>query len=118
MCARAAAAKFVRAGEPTVHHFGRADAHDNNWQLLQCLLALPLALGLRTRRVATLLAATLLLEALLKWGWWGGGWPSWHMRQHYREHWFVNIAASGALLLLQCFGAGELAVDRLLAKQD
>jgi hypothetical protein len=29
------------------HHYGRPDAHDNNWLLLELLLAVPLVLGLK-----------------------------------------------------------------------
>jgi uncharacterized membrane protein YphA (DoxX/SURF4 family) len=35
-----------------------------------------------------------------------------------REHFFLNIAMSGGLLLLQSFGPGMFSADALLMKQD
>lgn len=105
---------------PTTHHYGRADPHDNAWLLIECILAVPLALGLFTTGVTRLLFAVLLIEAVTQWGWWGGGWPSWHYRQHIRDHFFLNMSVAGGLLLMQSMklGGGVFAVDSLLAKQD
>lgn len=53
----------------------RADGHDNNFLLLEALLAVPFALGFKTRMVAPLLALVLLLEAVVCW-WPLESWPS------------------------------------------
>ena len=45
----------------------RRDGHDNNFLLLEALLAIPFALGYKTKRVAPLLAATLVAEAIFCW---------------------------------------------------
>ncbi len=45
----------------------RPDGHDNNFLLLEALLAVPFAVGYRTRVVAPLLALTLLGEAVVCW---------------------------------------------------
>lgn len=103
--------------EPVAHHYGRRDARDNNWLLLECLLALPLALGLYTTPVSLLLAASLMGEAVAHWQWWGAEMPTWHYRQSIREHFFVNTAVAGGLVLMQSFGGGVLSVDALLQKQ-
>lgn len=100
------------------HHYGRPDASDNNWLLLQCLLALPLALGLWTSPVSLLLCCALLGEALMHWQFWQHDMPSWTYRQNIRERFFVNSAVAGGLVLLQSFGGGVLTVDRLLQKDD
>jgi uncharacterized membrane protein YphA (DoxX/SURF4 family) len=106
------------AQAPVQQHFGRPDARDNHWLLLECVLALPLALGVCTTQVSLLLCGAVLGEAAMHWGWWGAGMPSWHYRQGVREHFFTNAAVAGGLLLLQSFGGGALTVDALLAKQD
>ena len=100
------------------HHWGRPDAHDNAWQLLQCVLGVPLALGFGTHAVVRALVSALLGEALFAWRWWCSGMPSWHYAAHMREHFFVNAAVAGGLLLLQATGPGCYAVDALLAKRD
>ena len=56
----------------------RGDAHDNNWLLLEALLAVPLAAGLRTGAAARLLAAALLLEAVSCWPAWAT-FPTWRV---------------------------------------
>jgi uncharacterized membrane protein YphA (DoxX/SURF4 family) len=98
------------------HHWGRPDARDNNWLLLECVLALPLALGLWTSPLSLLLAVALVGEAALHWQWWGHM-PSWHYRQNIRDGFFVNVAVAGGLVLMQSFGSGVLSVDELLHKQ-
>jgi len=98
------------------HHYGLPDAHDNSWQLVECALALPVVLGLATRPVALALAGALMAEGVTCWHWWWpppGGWPSWSYAQHVREHFFVNAAVAGGLLLLQSFGPGMISVDHL-----
>ena len=100
------------------------DGHDVVWpKAVELLLALPFALGLRTKAVARLLAASLLLEALYAWAWWRipGEHSSYaHHRRalHYREHFVTNVATAGGLLLLQKMGAGKYTVDELLKKAD
>lgn len=37
---------------------------------------------------------------------------------HSREHFFVNMATAGGLLLLQTFGAGKYSVDAMLKKNE
>jgi len=101
----------------THHHYGRPDAGDNNWLLLECVLALPLALGLWTSQVSLLLCCALLGEAVMHWQWWERDMPSWHYRQNIRDHFFVNVAVAGGLALMQSFGGGVLTVDALLQKQ-
>ena len=55
--------------------FLRRDGHDSNFLLLEALLAVPFALGYRTRLTAPLLAFALLAEAC--WCWWPlESWPS------------------------------------------
>ena len=56
----------------------RGDAHDNNWLLLEALLAVPLAAGLRTGAAARLLAVALLLEAVSCWPAWAT-FPTWRV---------------------------------------
>ncbi|KAF8069401.1 hypothetical protein HT031_001516 [Scenedesmus sp. PABB004] len=120
MRARAEAARFG-GGEGAPQHYGRPDPRDS-WLLLgQCALALPLALGVRTRVVARALAAALLLHAVSAWSWWDGRWPSWALRATARESFFANVAVAGGLVLMQAQGAGPgaLSVDALRAgRQD
>ncbi|GLC37247.1 Alanyl-tRNA editing protein Aarsd1 [Pleodorina starrii] len=99
------------------HHYGVPDSHDNNWQLLQMVLCLPLALGWMTGLTCRALAAVLLLEALTCWPWWAWYWPSWHYAAHVRLHFFTNVAVAGGLVLLQCLGAGRFTVDSLLGRK-
>jgi uncharacterized membrane protein YphA (DoxX/SURF4 family) len=103
--------------EPLHNHFGRQDAHDNNWLLLECALALPLALGLWTTPVSFLLSCALLGEAVTHWQWWGSDMPTWHYRQTIRDQFFANAAVAGGLALMQSFGGGVLSVDELLQKK-
>ncbi|PNW86393.1 hypothetical protein CHLRE_02g084700v5 [Chlamydomonas reinhardtii] len=97
------------------HHYGVPDSHDNNWQLLELALSLPLALGWQTALTCRALAAVLLLEAGTCWPWWAWYWPSWHAAAHARLHFFTDVAVAGGLVLLQCLGAGWFTVDRLVA---
>lgn len=76
---------------------------------------MPLLLGIATRPVSLLLCACVLAEAAVHWAWWGGGFPSWHVRQSTREHFFVNCAVAGGLVLLQNVDGGGLTLDALLA---
>lgn len=103
--------------EPLSHHYGRRDARDNNWLLLECVLALPLALGLWTTPVSLALACGLLGEAVVHWQWWAADIPTWVYRQGVRDQFFVNTAVAGGLALMQSFGGGALSVDELLQMQ-
>jgi len=61
-----------------------------------------------------LLAATLLLEAVSCWQFW---WiRELGLRLHNREHFAVNTAVAGGLLLLQSTGGGRYTVEELLKK--
>lgn len=53
------------------------DGHDNNWLLLEFILALPFAVGFKTEVVSRLLALTLALEAWTCWPFWSSTWPTW-----------------------------------------
>ena len=90
--------------------------HDNNWLLLEFLLALPFAVGWRTRGCARVLAATLIAEALTCWPWWAH-WPTAAYAAHVRLHFVTNLGVAGGLLLLASFGAGRFTVDALLQKK-
>ncbi|EFJ48807.1 hypothetical protein VOLCADRAFT_104553 [Volvox carteri f. nagariensis] len=99
------------------HHFGVPDSHDNNWQLLQMVLCVPLALGWQTGLTCRGLVAVLLLEAVTCWPFWAWYWPSWHYAAHVRLHFFTNLAVAGGLVLLQCLGAGHFTMDSLLGRK-
>jgi uncharacterized membrane protein YphA (DoxX/SURF4 family) len=118
MDAAAAAATAGAAPQAVQQHYGMSDGHDSSLLLVECLLAIPLAFGLCTAGVSRLLCLVLLAEAATQWGWWGSGWPSWHYRQHVRDHFFTNVAVAGGLLLMQSFGTGLFTVDSLLSKQE
>ena len=100
------------------------DGHDQMWaKLSECTLSLPLVAGWQTRRVAVALAALCALEALVQWPWWlyYCGDP-YHLGPYYaisaREHFVVNLALAGGMLLLRGFGAGRFSVDAMLRKED
>ncbi|KAL6750070.1 hypothetical protein V8C86DRAFT_2823294 [Haematococcus lacustris] len=105
---------------PAMHHYGMPDGHDNNWLLLELALALPFALGLKTRITSRLLSLVLLAEALTSWAFWmPHAWPSWHYRAHVRLHFFTNLALMGGLTLLQRLGgAGRYTVDAFFEKKQ
>ena len=68
----------------------------------------------REKDVARLLAATLCLEAASVWQFW---WVApLEARLHLREHFAVNVAVAGGLLLLQDLGGGRYTVDEWLKK--
>ena len=91
------------------------DPHNVLWpKLLELALTLPFVLGFRTKDVARLLAATLCLEAASVWQFW---WVApLEARLHLREHFAVNVAVAGGLLLLQDLGGGRYTVDAWLKK--
>ena len=90
------------------------DGHDNNWLLLEFLLALPFSVGYKTPAVARLLAAALVAEAATCWPCWAGGWPTPSYAAHVRLHFVTNLGVAGGLLLLASFGAGRFTLDELL----
>ena len=58
--------------------------------------------------------ATLLLEAVSVWQFWRV--ESLGERLHAREHFAVNVAVAGGLLLIQEVGGGRFTVDELMKK--
>jgi len=91
------------------------DGHNVVWpKVIELALAIPLVIGWKTRRASCLLAATLLLEAVSCWQFW---WiRELGLRLHNREHFAVNTAVAGGLLLLQSTGGGRYTVEELLKK--
>ena len=91
------------------------DPHNVIWpKLLEITLAIPFVFGLWTTGCARALAATLAVEALTLWQFWRvGPLPP---RLHAREHFAVNVAVAGGLLLVQEVGGGKLSVDSLLKR--
>ena len=71
-------------------------------------------LGFHTRTVSRLLVATLLLEAVSVWQFWTV--DSLSARLHAREHFAVNVAVAGGLLLIQEVGGGRYTVDEFMKK--
>jgi len=97
------------------------DGHDEIWaKLLQFSLSLPMLVGLKNEIVAPLTALVCFAEAFWCWQFWsataaglGHGY-----QVHAREHFAVNIAVAGGLLLLSNYGAGKYSVDAYLKKRD
>jgi uncharacterized membrane protein YphA (DoxX/SURF4 family) len=84
----------------------------------QLLLALPLALGVSTSRVACALAMLSLIEAVVVWQWWQAEVRADPLRlSRCVEHFTVNLAISGGLLLLPLRGSGRFTLDRLVMKK-
>ena len=91
------------------------DPHNVLWsKLLELALTVPFVLGFRTRIVSRLLVATLLLEAISVWQFWAV--DSLSLRLHAREHFAVNVAVAGGLLLIQEVGGGRYTIDELMKK--
>ena len=88
------------------HRVDPTDGHDNNWLILELALALPFALGLKTRPVTLGLAGTLSAEALTCWRFWrfraDAARGTWALGKyiHARSHFFTNLSVAGGLLLL------------------
>ena len=59
------------------------DGHDNNWLLLEFVLAIPFAAGWKVGGVSRLLAATLVAEAVTCWPFWRE-WPTPSYSVHVR----------------------------------
>ena len=66
--------------------------------------------------LAVLVAVTLGLEAVSCWQFWVQS--DLGRRLHEREHFTVNVAVAGGLLLVQQVGGGKYAVDALLKKSN
>ncbi|CAK0860663.1 unnamed protein product [Prorocentrum cordatum] len=91
------------------------DCHNVVWpKFTELALAVPLVVGWQTRHASRLLAVTLLLEAVSVWQFWWVG-PL-EPRLHSREHFVVNVAVAGGLLLLHNTGGGRFTVEELLKK--
>ena len=84
------------------------------WLALPVFGALPFVFGYRTVVSARALAATLVIEASTCWHFWA--WEQLEMRLHCREHFTVNVAVAGGLLLVQEVGGGRYAVDAILKR--
>ena len=85
----------------------------------QLLLALPLALGVRTSHVACTLALLSAFEAAVAWQWWQPDTFADPMRlARVSEHFTVNLAIGGGLLLLPLKGSGRFTLDELMKKRD
>ena len=114
----AAAGELLRVVLPT--NFADLDPNDPHnvlWpKLVELALAVPFTLGLRTTATARALAATLAVEALTCWPFWAFREQGLEQRLHAREHFCVNVAIAGGLLLVQQVGGGRYAVDELLKK--
>jgi uncharacterized membrane protein YphA (DoxX/SURF4 family) len=93
------------------------DPHNIIWpKLVEFALAVPFVFGWRTVDAARALTATLVVEAITIWPWFFV--PSLQQRLHAREHFTVNMAVAGGLLLVQSVGGGRYAVDELLKKAE
>ena len=66
-------------------------------------------------------------EALVQWSglhWYASGWLyDWadfgaFYKMHAREHFVVNLAVAGGLILLHIHGAGKYSMDEYLKKQE
>jgi uncharacterized membrane protein YphA (DoxX/SURF4 family) len=89
-------------------------------KLLQFAFSLPLVVGLFNKQVCGALSLVCLCEALICWQFWSAA--SAHLgigyTIHAREHFCVNVAVSGGLLLLQGFGAGHYSLDHYRKKTE
>ena len=112
----AAGGELVRLLLPTrIDDINPDDPHNIIWpKLVEVGLALPFVFGYRTILTARLLTATLFVEALTCWHFWA--WQQLEMRIHCREHFTVNVAIAGGLLLVQEMGGGKYAVDAILKR--
>lgn len=91
------------------------DPHNIMWpKVVEITLAVPFVLGLRTIATARALTATLAMEAITCWQFWRI--ESLQTRLHAREHFTVNVAVAGGLLLISQVGGGKLSVDSLLKR--
>jgi alanyl-tRNA synthetase len=105
----------------THHQRPEGDGHDEVWaKVAQFFLSMPFTIGLFTKTVAPLLSMVCFAEAVVQWQFWsssayrlGIGYTI-----HAREHFFVNVAVAGGLLLLQSYGAGKYSADAYLKKNE
>jgi hypothetical protein len=63
------------------------------YKLTEFTLSLPLCIGFLTTSVSTLMALTLVLEALTAWSWWSSALGPGYVI-HAREHFMVNVVCS------------------------
>ena len=93
------------------------DPHNIVWpKLVELALAIPFVLGARTAMTARALAVTLAIEAGSVWQFWAA--DALPQRLHMREHFSVNVAVAGGLLLVQEVGGGKFAMDHILKKAE
>ena len=91
------------------------DPHNIMWpKLVEVVLAVPFVLGLHTTASARALTATLFTESMTCWQFWRV--DALEARLHAREHFTVNVAVAGGLLLVSQVGGGKLSVDSLLKR--
>ena len=83
----------------------------------QLALSLPLALGVATHRVSFALAFLAVVEAFAIWQWWLALHDPMHLAR-VSEHFTVNLAIGGCLLLLPLRGSGRYTLDELMKKHD
>jgi len=101
-----------------VHTRPAGDGHNNMWPKLMEFSLVPfLMIGLGTRFSSRLLALILISEALTYWRWWDTQLGEFYA-VHARDHFTVNVAVGGGLLLLQGLGGGKYSVDELLKKKE
>lgn len=94
------------------------DGHDQlMFKLLEFLLCIVVVLGYRTATSSYLLALVIFSEAFIQWSFWNSLLSSAYIR-HAVEHFVVNIAVSGGLILLASFGGGQYSVDAWMKKLD
>ncbi|KAL1507234.1 hypothetical protein AB1Y20_008083 [Prymnesium parvum] len=102
-------------------NFDERVQHEHTEILLRCpqfILALPLAIGLSTERIACALAILTLTEAFAVWQWWLPQTLADPMRlARVVEHFSVNLAIAGSLLLLPLRGCGHFTLDALMVKK-
>lgn len=88
-------------------------------RLPQLVLAFPLALGAATAQVAASLSLLSMGEAFCVWQWWHADVLANSLRlAHALEHFTVNLAIGGGLMLLPLRGSGTFTLDQLVKKLD
>jgi len=99
--------------------FDLYDGHDElRLRLPQLFLSIPLALGVRTKLVTGALAVLMLAEALVVWQWWRMEVLSdFNHFLRVSQHFTINLAVGGGLLLLMVVGSGRFTVDELVKKR-
>ncbi len=104
--------------QPRLSDIDPDDPHNIVWpKVVELAFAVPFALGWNTTGSARALACVLVAEAVTCWQFWRVAEPL-NLRLHYREHFTVNVAVAGGLLLVGQVGGGRYAVDELLKKRE